>query len=86
MVTTNGVALRVDGYGIDTNNTSRIYFCCYSSAFRLTEFLMPPLDPNPITDLDKFVNRLRVQYRTLQLEFRVTDVSARLVILFFFKL
>ena len=25
-----------------------------------------PLDPNPITDLDKFVNRLRVQYRTLR--------------------
>ena len=33
------------------------------------------MDPNPITDLDKFVNRLRVQYRTLSLEFRVTDVS-----------
>jgi len=38
---------------------------------------LAPLFPNPITDLDKFVNRLRIQYRTLQLEFRVTDVSVQ---------
>ncbi|AES73797.1 transmembrane protein, putative [Medicago truncatula] len=43
--------------------------------------LKAPLYPNPITHLDKFVNRLRVQYRTLQLEFRVIDVSAILLIL-----
>jgi len=34
-----------------------------------------PLDPNPITDLDKFVNKLRIQYRTINNEFHVTDVS-----------
>jgi len=47
--------------------------------------LSAPIDPNPITDSDKFVIRLRVQYRTLRLEFRVTDVSARLLMLCFYR-
>ncbi|AET05150.1 transmembrane protein, putative [Medicago truncatula] len=37
-----------------------------------------PLDPNPVTELDKMENELRLQYRTICIEFHVRDISSEL--------
>jgi len=37
-------------------------------------FVSAPLDPNPTTDVDKLVNELRLQYRTVCCEFHVNEV------------
>lgn len=40
--------------------------------------LKAPLDPNPTTDVDKIVNELRLQYRTVCCEFHVNEGAVML--------
>jgi hypothetical protein len=63
-------------------------YLCYSFAisFRfLTRCcivcLPAPLDPNPVSEIDKIVNELHIKYRTYVVEFKVKHVGYRYFIL-----
>jgi len=45
--------------------------------------LSAPLDPNLTTDLDKIVNELRLQYKTICCEFHVNEIYIFAVLFFF---
>jgi hypothetical protein len=43
-------------------------------------FVAAPLDPNPLTEIDKKINELRLKYRTFMVE---NDVEWVCILLFF---